>query len=71
MVVAAAVILISVLLWIPMVRNITRPLARMTRATEKIANGRFDVSIHEPRTDEIGRLAKAINHMTAPGCPLS
>ena len=63
MVVAAAVILISVLLWIPMVRNITRPLARMTRATEKMANGRFDVSIHEPRTDEIGRLAKAINHM--------
>lgn len=64
-VVAAAVILISVLLWIPMVRNITRPLARMTRATEKIANGRFDVSIHEQRTDEIGRLAQAINHMAA------
>ncbi len=65
MVVAATVILISVLLWIPMVRNITRPLARMTRATEEIANGRFDVPIHEPRTDEIGRLANAINHMTA------
>ena len=65
MVVAATVILISVLLWIPMVRNITRPLARMTRATEDIANGRFDVFIHEPRSDEIGRLAKAINHMTA------
>ena len=65
MVVAATVILISVLLWIPMVRNITRPLARMTRATEEIANGRFDVAIDEPRTDEIGRLAKAISHMTA------
>ena len=64
-VVATTVILISVLLWIPMVRNITRPLSRMTRATEEIANGRFDVSIHEARTDEIGRLAKAINHMTA------
>ncbi len=64
MVAAAAVVLISVLLWIPMVRHITRPLARMTRATEEIANGRFDVSIHEPRTDEIGRLAKAINHMS-------
>lgn len=63
--VAATVILISVLLWIPMVRNITGPLARMTRATEDIADGRFDVFIHEPRTDEIGRLAKAINHMTA------
>ena len=65
MVVAAAVILISVLLWIPMVRNITRPLARMTRATEEIAKGRFDVSIHEPRADEIGRLARAVNHMTS------
>jgi two-component system sensor histidine kinase CpxA len=65
MIVAVTVILISVLLWIPMVRNITRPLARMTRATENIADGRFDVFIHEPRTDEIGRLAKAINHMTA------
>lgn len=65
MVVAAAVILISVLLWIPMVRNITRPLARMTIATEEIAKGRFDVSIHEPRADEIGRLAKMINYMTS------
>jgi two-component system sensor histidine kinase CpxA len=65
MIVAVTVILISVLLWIPMVRNITRPLARMTRATENIADGGFDVFIHEPRTDEIGRLAKAINHMTA------
>ena len=65
MVVAAAVILISVLLWIPMVRNITRPLARLTHATEEIANGRFDITIHEPRADEIGRLARAINHMTS------
>jgi two-component system sensor histidine kinase CpxA len=65
MVVAAAVILISVLLWTPMVRNITRPLVRMTRATEEIAKGRFDVSIHEPRADEIGRLAKAIDRMSS------
>jgi two-component system sensor histidine kinase CpxA len=65
MIVAAAVILISVFFWIPMVRNITRPLTRMTRATEKIARGRFDVVLHEPRADEIGRLAKGINHMTA------
>ncbi len=64
MVVAAAVLFISVLFWIPMVRNITRPLARMTRATEAIARGRFDEPIDEPRTDEIGRLANAINHMS-------
>ena len=65
MIVVAAVILLSVLLWIPMVRNITRPLSRMTLAAEQIAQGRFDVSIHEPRTDEIGRLARAINNMAS------
>jgi two-component system sensor histidine kinase CpxA len=65
MVVAGAVLLISVLLWIPLVRNITRPLVRMTQAAEEIAKGNFDVSIEEPRADEIGRLAKTINHMTS------
>ncbi len=65
MVVAGAVILISVLLWIPMVRNISRPLSRMTHATEEISKGRFDVAIQEPRKDEIGRLADGINHMAA------
>ncbi len=65
MVVTGAVILISVLLWIPMVRNISRPLGRMTRAAEQISNGHFDVAIREPRKDEIGRLANGINHMAA------
>jgi two-component system, OmpR family, sensor histidine kinase CpxA len=64
MIAAAAVIFISVLLWIPMVRNITRPLARLTQAAEQIARGHFDVRIREPRADEIGRLSGAINHMT-------
>lgn len=62
---AASVILISVLFWIPLVRNITRPLARMTLAAEDIAKGRFDVRIEESRSDEIGRLSSAINHMTS------
>ncbi|MBC2736198.1 MAG: HAMP domain-containing histidine kinase [Desulfobacteraceae bacterium] len=64
MLLAAAVMILSALLWVPMVRNITRPLGRMTRAAESIANGRFDITIDEPRADEIGRLAKTINHMT-------
>jgi len=62
---AATVILISALFWIPLVRNITRPLARMTLASEEIAKGRFDVRIEQSRADEIGRLAGAINHMTS------
>ena len=65
LVVAAAVLLFSALLWIPLVRHITGPLVRMTRAAEEIAKGNFNVSIHEPRADEIGRLAKTINNMTA------
>ena len=64
-IVTAVVMLISVLLWIPLVRNITRPLARMTHAAEEIAKGSFDVRINEPRADEIGRLASAINQMTS------
>ncbi|MCP4118255.1 MAG: HAMP domain-containing histidine kinase [Desulfobacteraceae bacterium] len=65
MITVLAMMLMSVLLWIPMVRSITRPLARITLATEEIAKGRFHVSIHEPRNDEIGRLARAVTHMTA------
>ena len=57
------VIIVSIVLWLPMVRNITRPLGRMTKATEQIATGNFDVEISEPRSDEIGRLAKAISNM--------
>jgi len=64
-VVAMVVILVSLLFWVPMVRHITRPITRMTRATEEIAKGRFDVSVHEPRFDEIGRLSRAISHMSA------
>lgn len=59
------VIALSVLFWIPMIRNITQPLKRMTGAAEEIAKGKFDVVITEKRADEIGRLAKAINHMTS------
>ena len=44
-VVAGAVVLISVLMWIPMVRHITRPLSRITFATEEIARGSFDVAL--------------------------
>ncbi len=62
---AALVILISVVMWIPLVRHITKPLGRMTVAAEEIAKGKFDVAVHEKRRDEIGRLSESINHMTA------
>ncbi len=63
-IVAIVVVIVSVLFWIPFVRHITKPIAKMTAATEQIAKGKFDVEIEERRSDEIGRLAGAINHMT-------
>lgn len=59
------VVIISIILWIPLIRHITKPLAGMMLATEQIAKGNFNVSVKEGRRDEIGRLAVAINRMSS------
>jgi len=56
-------VVLSVLFWLPMVRNITRPIAEVTAATEQIAEGKFDTRVGTSRTDEIGRVGHAVNHM--------
>lgn len=61
---AGFVLVASILLWIPLVRSITRPIGRITRAAEKIARGDFNVHVDDGRADEIGRLGSAINHMS-------
>lgn len=61
---AAAVLGVSILLWVPFVRGLTSSLRRMTSATERIADERFDVSLDERRSDEVGRLGAAINHLS-------
>ena len=60
---AAAVLAVSVLLWLPLVRGMTRALRQMTNTAEAIAQGRFDTAVHSTRADELGRLATALNHM--------
>jgi len=62
-VVAAGVILFSVLFWLPLARNLTNSIVKMTRATESIAEGRFDIQLADSRRDELGRLSNAINRM--------
>lgn len=59
-----AVLLFSALLWLPLVRGITRSLRQMTGAAESIAQGRFDTLVDTPRSDEIGRLGSALNYMS-------
>lgn len=59
------VLALSVLLWLPLVRGITRTLRQMTGAAESIARGRFDTHLDMHRSDELGRLGSALNHMSA------
>lgn len=58
-----AVVLVSALWWLPFVGSITRSVRQMTLATERIAEGRFDVHVDDRRTDELGRLGGAVNRM--------
>ncbi|MGO9753445.1 MAG: methyl-accepting chemotaxis protein [Solirubrobacteraceae bacterium] len=52
-------IVIAVLISIWLVRSITRPLAEVTRAAERIALGDVDVDVKVRSDDEIGRMAAA------------
>ncbi|MEW6363801.1 MAG: HAMP domain-containing sensor histidine kinase [Acidobacteriota bacterium] len=42
----------------------THPLTQMTVATEEIARGKFDIRLDVNRSDEIGRLGRAITDMS-------
>jgi len=61
---AGIVLAASILLWIPLVKSITRPIVRITQVAEEIARGNFNIQVKEQRADEIGRLGVAINHMS-------
>lgn len=61
---AAAIIAISVLFWLPLVRGITRSIGAMRRATGRIAEGQFDVALDASRRDELGALGASINTMS-------
>ena len=60
---AGAGLLLAVILSLLIARSIVRPLARMTRASEEMALGRYDQRIDLRSRDEVGRLAAAFNGM--------
>ncbi len=62
--IGAAVIVISVLCWLPFIRGMTRSISHMTRAAGQIAEGQFDILVPSGRRDEIGQLGQAINRMS-------
>lgn len=60
-----AVLAVSLLLWAPFFIRITRYLKRLSEATEAIADGRFEVQVGNPRSDELGALGSSIEAMAA------
>lgn len=61
----AGAMVLSALLWFPLVRNMNRSIAQMTTAAHQIAEGRFNVRVDQRRRDELGALGQAINQMAA------
>jgi two-component system sensor histidine kinase CpxA len=59
----ALAVAVSLTCWIPFVGGLTSSVGEMTRATEAIAGGRFDVRLATGRADELGRLARSISAM--------
>ncbi|HZI30721.1 MAG TPA: HAMP domain-containing sensor histidine kinase, partial [Candidatus Binatia bacterium] len=57
-------VLFSVLLWLPLVGDLTRTIRRLTHATRQVAEGHFGVRVNEKRGDELGQLGSSVNRMT-------
>jgi len=55
--VAAAIVLLSVVIWLPFVSGLTRSIGQMTTTAEQMARGQFDIEVPARRSDELGRLA--------------
>ncbi len=63
--IGVAVILVSVLCWLPFIRGMTRSISQLTRAAGRIAEGRFEIHVADTRRDETGKLGEAINRMAS------
>ena len=60
----SALAVISILWWLPFVHGLTRSLTRMTGVAEEIARGQFRPLPPVKRRDELGRLGRALSHMS-------
>ena len=57
-------VVVAVAIAIFVARDLTEPLEEVTHAAEAVAGGDLSRSITVQRDDEVGRLARAFNHMT-------
>jgi diguanylate cyclase (GGDEF)-like protein len=62
--VALVAVVVAVVAAVAIARDLTAPLEEVTEAAEAVASGDLTRSIETRRSDEVGRLARAFNHMT-------
>ena len=55
---------VSAICWLPFIRGLTASIARMSLATERIAQGHFEIQLPQDRKDEIGQLGGSINQLS-------
>ena len=58
------IVILSIIFIAIAARYIVRPIRIFTKATQKIANGEYDIELEEGRKDEIGTLATSFKKMT-------
>ncbi|HTV53286.1 MAG TPA: HAMP domain-containing sensor histidine kinase, partial [Terriglobia bacterium] len=61
--VIVAVILVSALCWLPLIRGLTQSISKITSVTAAIAEGKLETRVRIKRRDELGQLSEAVNHM--------
>lgn len=61
--VAAALVLVSILCWLPFGRRLVGSVSHITRATGQIAEGQFTTQLPIKRKDELGQLSASINRL--------
>jgi signal transduction histidine kinase len=55
--------LVALILGVLLIRQVTRPLAALNRASQQIAAGKMDVQVPVQSRDELGQLAQTFNEM--------
>ncbi len=63
LVVALVLLLLAAVVGLVWAYSITRPIARLSRATQEVAKGHFDIKVDVTGRDEMGTLASSFNQM--------
>lgn len=61
--VALALVLISIICWLPFGRSIVGSVSHINRAAAQIAEGQFKIQLPVKRRDELGQLSASINRL--------